>query len=249
MARRRLSDTTHPDTTLDESYWLKFGDQPQPPMRNKIIYLTSEEVAAVGPTEFNVASVSDRLGITHPMVNHYFGGRDSLIAETAYFVYRRYITNLWAAVQAAPAEPRERLRRWIHEQILRTRELGGWGGILNYPSSTRAISAIIEDNYGPQMEELFANNIVRLGSLVEDIRNGVVTDWDLVDSDELSQRLLSQKDDPNSSLAAASSIAWSTLGVSVWNAGQHLPSSNIPRLLEVKDAMMVAHIERIIASI
>ena len=249
MARRRLSDTSHPDASLDETYWLKFGNQPQPAMRDKIIILTSEEVAAVGPTEFNVSSVSDRLGITHPMVNHYFGGRDHLIAETAFFVYRRYITALWEAVLTAPADPRERLRRWINEQIVRTRELGGWGGILNYPSSTKAISDIIESNYGQQMQELFANNIVRLGSLVQDIRSGTVTDWQTVDSEELSQRLLSEKNDPDSVLSVGASIAWSTLGISVWSAGQHLPSSNIPRLLEVKEEIMAAHIERIIDSI
>ena len=218
-------------------------------MRDKITILTSEEVAAVGPTEFNVSSVSHRLGITHPMVNHYFGGRDHLIAETAYFVYRRYITALWEAVLTAPAEPRERLRRWISEQIVRTRELGGWGGILNYPSSTKAISDIIESNFGPQMQELFIQNIVRLGCLVQDIRSGTVTDWETIDAEALSQRFLAEKNDPDSVLAVGASVAWSTLGISVWSAGQHLPSSSIPSLLAVKEEIMAAHIERIIDSI
>ena len=99
------------------------------------------------------------------------------------------------------------------------------------------------------MQELFANNIVRLGSLVQDIRSGTVTDWQTVDSEELSQRLLSEKNDPDSVLSVGASIAWSTLGISVWSAGQHLPSSNTPRLLEVKEEIMAAHIERIIDSI
>ena len=218
-------------------------------MRDKITILTSEEVAAVGPTEFNVSSVSHRLGITHPMVNHYFGGRDHLIAETAYFVYRRYITALWEAVLTAPAEPRERLRRWISEQIVRTQELGGWGGILNYPTSAKAISDIIESNFGPQMQELFSQNIVRLGCLVQDIRSGTVTDWETIDAEALSQRFLAEKNDPDSVLAVGASVAWSTLGISVWSAGQHLPSSSIPSLLAVKEEIMAAHIERIIDSI
>ena len=98
MARRRLTDTSHADASLNDEYWLRFSDEPQPSMRDKIIYLTFEEVAKVGPSLFNVSSVCDRLGITHPMVNHYFGSRDELLAETAYVVYVRYIGQLWEAV-------------------------------------------------------------------------------------------------------------------------------------------------------
>ena len=64
MARRKLSDVSHPDPLLTEDFWLQFGDDPQPPMRLKILYVTFGEVENSGPGSFNVASVCDRLGIT-----------------------------------------------------------------------------------------------------------------------------------------------------------------------------------------
>jgi AcrR family transcriptional regulator len=249
MARRRLSDTSHPDSSLVEQFWLRFGDQPQPAMRDKIIFLTSEEVATAGPTEFNTSSVCDRLGVTHPMVNHYFGSRDALLAETAFFVYARYIDSLWEAVSQAPSTPRERLRAWIVQQIEGTRELGGWGGILNYPSSSQHISDLVEQRYGPQMRELFANNIIRLGLLVRDLRDGIVTDPSTVDLQSLGEQFLAEDATVPNIVATASSIAWSTLGVSVWNAGQHLPSSKIPSLVARRDEMIQAHVERVLDSI
>ena len=105
MARRKLTDVSHPDPRLTDEYWLEFGDDPQPPMRLKILYVTFGEVSRSGPGSFNVASVCDRLGITYPMVNHYFGGRDGLLAEGAFMIYEGYVKRLWDAVLAAPRDP------------------------------------------------------------------------------------------------------------------------------------------------
>jgi AcrR family transcriptional regulator len=245
MARRRLSDTSHPDTTLDDEYWLRFGELPQPSMRDKIIFLTSEEVATVGPAVFNVASVCDRLGVTHPMVNHYFGGRDSLLAETAFVVYQRYIDSLWKAVRLAPADPRARLRAWMVQQIEGTADLGGWGGILNYPSSSMHISGLLEERYGGDMRRLFETNIIRLGVLIEDSRNNVNTALDQIDVSALRAQFLA---DPQT-MSRAATMAWSTLGVAVWNAGQHLASAGVTELQANKEALIEGHIERMIATI
>lgn len=245
MARRRLSDTSHPDTTLDDHYWLRFGELPQPPMRDKIIFLTSQEVATVGPAVFNVASVCDRLGVTHPMVNHYFGGRDSLLAETAFVVYQRYIDSLWEAIRDAPADSRARLRAWMVQQIKGTADLGGWGGILNYPSSSTHISGLLEQRYGDDVRSLFETNIIRLGVLIEDLRNGEDTALDRIDIPTLRAKFLA---DPHI-MARAATVAWSTLGVAVWNAGQHLASSKIGELQDNKEVLIDAHIERMIATI
>lgn len=244
MARRRLSDTTHADKDLTDEYWLRFGDNPQPLMRDKIIYLTFEEVAKVGAGLFNVASVCDRLGVTHPMVNHYFGGRDALLAETAFWVYERHITGMWNAVQQAPRDPQARLRAWFRKHIESTTEIGGWGGILNYPVGALNISQIIGEKFGDSMQEMFEGNLMRLAVLVLDVINDEVT-LGVEPDQELRAKLL---ENPVAT-AKAASVAWSALGVSVWNGGRHLPSASIPEVQNQRERLIEHHIDSVISSI
>ncbi len=162
MARRKLSDVSHPDPLLTEDFWLQFGDDPQPPMRLKILYVTFGEVENSGPGSFNVASVCDRLGITYPMVNHYFGGRDGLLAEGAYMVYQRYIQGIWDAVTAAPRDPEARLKAWMKGQLSGTLAMGGWGPLLNYPLAAREVTEVIQAKFQAHMNRLFELNLARV---------------------------------------------------------------------------------------
>ena len=245
MARRRLTDTSHADVSLNDEYWLRFSDEPQPSMRDKIIYLTFEEVAKVGPSLFNVSSVCDRLGITHPMVNHYFGSRDELLAETAYVVYVRYIGQLWEAVERAPKEPRARVEAWIRQQIDGTEELGGWGGVLNYPTAVANVSQIIERKYRDLIRERFETNLMGLALLVSDFHSGSVSDRPPTVTPEFREALLSNRE----LVLATSALSWATQGISVWNSGRHLPSAGIPEIAEWRDELIEAYIDRILQAI
>ena len=242
MARRKLSDTSHPDKSLDDSHWLRFGPDPQPSMRLKILYVTFDEVAKSGPTSFNVSSVCDRLGITYPMVNHYFGSRDGLIAEAAHMMYLRYVEDLWAAVQRAPRNPKDRLAAWILAEIKETDEMGGWGSVLNYPLAAKDVSAIVYASFGEIMNQGFELNLARLASLVKDIRSREVSDppWSM--GSVLRSELLA---DPEI-MALVPTVAWSTLGVSVWLAGRHLPSRSIPEIEAMTSQFIDNHIAKII---
>ncbi len=242
MARRKLSDTTHPDKALVDDYWLRFGSDPQPPMRLKILYVTFDEVAKAGPTSFNVSSVCDRLGITYPMVNHYFGGRDALIAEAAHMMYLRYVENLWAAVQRAPRNPKDRLAAWILREIKETDEMGGWGAVLNYPLAAKDVSHIVRKSFGDVMNQGFELNLARLASLIKDIRRGEVSDppWTIGTVPRMELFM-----DPELR-ALVPTVSWSTLGVSVWVAGQHLPSRSIPEIKPVTNELIDNHIAMMI---
>jgi AcrR family transcriptional regulator len=242
MARRKLTDTTHPDTTLTDEHWLTFGSQPQPSMRLKILYVTFEEVAKSGPTSFNVASVCDRLGITYPMVNHYFGSRDALIAEAAHMMFDRYIDRLWDAVEAAPRNPKDRLTAWMVAEIDETREMGGWGSVLNYPLAAKDVSELIDGSFGKEMTEGFELNLARLGQLILDVRSGTVSGIILLHSrlprtDLLLNPILQ---------SLVPTLAWSTLGASVWFAGQHLPSRKVPELASMAHILIDNHVKRMI---
>lgn len=242
MARRKLSDTTHPDKALVDSYWLRFGSDPQPPMRLKILYVTFDEVAKAGPTSFNVSSVCDRLGITYPMVNHYFGGRDALIAEAAHMMYLRYVDNLWAAVQRAPRNPKDRLAAWILAEIKETDEMGGWGAVLNYPLAAKDVSYIVNQSFGQVLNKAFELNLARVGSLIKDIRRGEVSDpsWGIGSVPRMELFM-----DPELR-ALVPTVSWSTLGVSVWVAGQHLPSRSIPEITPIINQLIDNHIAMMI---
>jgi len=239
VARRKLSDVSHPDPLLTEDFWLQFGDDPQPPMRLKILYVTFGEVENSGPGSFNVASVCDRLGITYPMVNHYFGGRDGLLAEGAYMVYQRYIQGTWDAVTAAPRDPEARLKAWMKGQLSGTLAMGGWGPLLNYPLAAREVTEVIQAKFQAHMNRLFELNLARVSRLAMDVREGAVTDVDFTDGDyprdqylydSLLQRLIP-------------TISWSTFGMSVWLAGRHTPARNIREMGDILDDVVEKHMQ------
>jgi len=242
VARRKLTDTSHPDETLTDEHWRRFGPEPQPPMRLKILYVTFEEVAKSGPMSFNVASVCDRLGITYPMVNHYFGGRDALIAEAACMVYSRYIDNLWLAVEAAPKTPRDRLSAWIHAQITESEKIGGWGSVLNYPLAAKDVSEIIYETFGSEMTDAFELNLARLGLLIRDLRSGEVSGMVLRKGHLPRMELLLDQELQD----LVPTVAWSTLGVAVWFAGRHLPARKIPEIAPMFGRLIEGHIKHII---
>lgn len=231
MARRKLSDVTHPDLVLTEDFWLQFGDDPQPPMRLKILYVTFGEVALAGPSSFNVASVCDRLGITYPMVNHYFGGRDGLLAEAAAMVYERYIDRLRAAAANAPRTPEDRLKAWMMANLAETRELGGWGPILNYPLAAREVTEVITDKFQSSLNRNFEANLSRLSVLVSDVHHDRVSNPDF--SAPLPPRDESLYDPMMQELVPL--IAWTIFGMSVWVAGQHAPARQIPEAYEMTE--------------
>jgi AcrR family transcriptional regulator len=243
--RRKLTDTSHPDETLTDDYWLRYGDNPQPSMAEKIVYLTMEHVRAKGPSDFNSATICQRLGITNPMVNHYFGSRDGLLAATLFEVYRRYIGHLAEAVRKAPREPKARLEAWIREQIERTCEMGGWATMLNNPMSALHVSEVFQSDYREEVQQLFEENLLLLGYLVLGVRSGDVSSPPASLSPEQRYELLT-----NVELAGqVASVAWSTLGSAMWLAGQHLPSSRIGELWLLKDEHITAHVERVIRSV
>lgn len=242
MARRRLVDVDHPDTSLTDAFWLQFGEDPQPPMRLKILYITLGEVAKSGPGSFNVASVCDRLGITYPMVNHYFGGRDGLLAEGAVMRYRMYVDAL-AKAAAEPLAPEDRLRAWIFQQLRDTIAMGGWAPILNYQLSAREVNDIINDRFRTEMNDLFQLNLARLGSLILDIRAGECSKIDFITfpkNEMLADPALQ---------ALAPLVAWSTFGLSVWVAGSHAPARDIPEVSMMSHDLIENHVSLLIDTI
>jgi len=242
VGRRRIDDTSHPDKTLTNEFWLRFGDNPQPPMREKIIYLTIDAVAERGPANFNSAEVCDRLGITHPMVNHYFDNRDGLLAVTAFVVYERHIRSVWDAVSKAPAEAAARLKVWMRAIVDSNQSMGGWGAVLNYPLTSLTVTTILDTHFREAIKELFEWNVARLAVLVSDVKNGTVSDLPDDINPDLREELASQSE----LVSLVSSVAWSSLGVAVWYSGQHLASAQVQEAIDQREALVDAHIDHVV---
>jgi len=243
--RRKLTDTAHPDESLTDEFWLRFGDNPQPAMHEKIIYLTMEHVRAKGSWDFNAAAICQRLGITNPMVNHYFGNRDGLLAAALFETYRRYVGHLADAVVAAPHNPRARLEAWMREQITRTCEMGGWSTLLNNPMSALQVTEVFNRDFSDEVRELFEGNVILLAYLVRDLREGYVTQTPTQLQADERQAIL--HDPVLAGLIA--SVAWSTMGSATWLSGQHLHSSRISEVWAMSDQLIDRHVERVLLSV
>jgi AcrR family transcriptional regulator len=227
------------------SIWLDFGDDPEPSNRQRLIYLTMREVAIVGPASFNTGGVCDTLGISYPMVNYYFGNRDGLIAEAAYVTYVRYLEKLWAAVEAAPRTPVDRLRAYLQAHLRLNVEISGWGAVLNYPIFSASIAQILAERFGDDHRQHFELNMARLSRLILDLWEGQVT-----------QPLYTLDDYPREALiahatlmAATATLSWGTLGVAVWRSGRHAPSRGIVELVEREQVLVGAYTESLIHSV
>ena len=233
-----------PDHLGDDlsALWLEYGDDPDPSNRDRLIYLTMQEVALVGPASFNASGVCDALGISYPMVNYYFGNRDGLIAEAAHVTYVRYVAKLWAAVQAAPRTPVDRLRAYLRAHLRLNIEIRGWGAVLNYPIFSSTIATILDERFGEEHRRHFELNMAHLGQLILDLWEDRVADVAYGVDDFPRERMLA-----NAALRdATAALSWGTLGVAVWRSGRHAPSRGIAELTRMEDDLVAGYIENLI---
>ncbi len=224
------------------SAWLAFGDDPEPSNRDRLISLTMREVAIVGPASFNTSGVCDTLGISYPMVNYYFGNRDGLIAEAAHVTYVRYVAKLWAAVEAAPRTPIDRLRAYLRAHLRLNVEIRGWGAVLNYPIFSSTIAQLLDDRFGEEHRSHFELNMGRLARLIMDVWDGEVHDFPYGVDDLPREELLA---DPEA-MDMTATLSWGTLGVAVWRSGRHSPSRGISELEQMGDHFVDVYIENMI---
>ena len=234
-----------PNRVLDASYWASFGFTSEPSMREKIIAVTIDDVGRVGPMTFNAKFTCQALEIAPSLVNHHFGGRDELLAEATLICYRNYVRLMWEAVCAAKSDPKVRLRTWIETQIEWTSRMAGWGPILNYPTSSMTITRIIDEKYRKEMTDWSELHIARLIVLVGDVKRDRVSEANLEFGKLPRARLL--RDMKVAMLAG--SVGWSTLGVSIWKAGRHLPTGLVKELGIIEKQILKAHVDRIMDTV
>ena len=233
-----------PGRVLDKGFWIIATGEPDPPMREKILALTYDAVARVGPSTFNVKLVCQELGISYSLINHHFGGRDELLAEATVTIYKRYVETLWQAAMEK-SKPKERLRAWIDESVAWSGAASGWGAILNYPTATLEVTQIIEDKYEQEMSDWGQLNLARLLVLISDVKKNRVSGRDYKVGKVPVAALIADA----GLLFLMSSIGWSVLGVAVWSAGRHLPTGRTKESRANEKRAVKIHIDRIINQI
>ena len=168
----------------------------------------------LGPAKVHPKDICEELGVSKALVNYHFGGRDGLLAEAMVLGYQRYVDTLWAAAEAAGTDPVARLLAWVDRQIDWTRANAGLAMALNFPKYASELEDAVAEVTTKELNVAGTRNFANLQRLVaaarRELRPGVG------DTDEQVQVAL------DSAL-----VGWLTLGVSVWTAGQHLPTQEL----------------------
>ena len=196
---------------------LDLGDEPS--SREQIIALTMLEVARVGPAAFSTRTVSTELGLTHPVIQYHFGSRDALIAEAAHRVYVRFVDRVWAAVEAAPRTPVDRLRAALTAGVTLAQEIRGWGAVLNYfPFYSEGVAEVVAERFQERHTREYERNLMLLVQLVVDVWEDTVTAPLHADGTSASVEALAALADPEA-MAAFSRLSFTAHGLAVWRAG------------------------------
>lgn len=220
-------------------------DEFQHPVAELLLRATITEVARSGAFAVNARQVCDAVGVSYATVNHSFGSWNGLLAAATLQTYREYVDELWSAAQAAPREPEARLEAWIKAQVAYGQRMAGWSAVINYPQTFASITEIVQEKYAIQMTEWLELNLARLGRLVMDVRDDVVTDFPYEVNDFPRQEMLSD----HVAVARATIVAWGTLGMTVWTASAGSRGAG-SREIEERSAMIVDfHISEMIRGI
>lgn len=208
---------------FSEDKWIGLGGSANPTVREKLIMLTIEEIIEIGPADFNAASPCDRVGVKHPTVNYHFGNRDGLLAEAAMWVHDWWIRFLTANMQAAPKNPRKRLRAFIESEIAWSKKMGGMTLLMHYPLASHGSQEIVAEKFADRMQRNFEYNLALLTTMVLDIRNNKLSPLDFTVDNYPKADLLRHP----SAILAATSISWATHGIASWSSGDHIATRKL----------------------
>lgn len=225
--------------------WTEFGFSENPKAREQILALTVIRVGEEGPVSFSSNQIAKDLGLAAGSINYHFGSREGLLAEAAILGYKRYTERIWELVETEKKNAQTRLRLWIEESIEIQFEMHGWGPILNFPVTIPEVSEIIKEKHSKEFEKLSELHLARLFWLVEDFKVGKVRNVPLSYGKVPKKKILTD----SKMVYLVASLGWSVLGMSVWNAGNHLPSKQIGLQSALIKRMKKYHIDHILSGI
>lgn len=180
--------------------------------KEQLLESAVDHLAKEGPARFKPHEVCNELGISKALVNYHFGNRDGLIAEAMVRAYERYVDVLAEAIASAGDDPLEQITSWIDRQIEWTSDNPGIAIALNFPYEATDEPLALSPEHVARLKASGARNQQQLYDCVL----------------ELARRERDDDADPSelALIVNASLIGWMTLGISVWQAGRHVPTSD-----------------------
>jgi len=191
-------------------------DAPRLEASTTILEAALERLSALGPAAVHPQEICRRHDLSKALVNYHFGGRDGLIAHAMALGYERYVDELEAAARDAGPDPFDRLVAWIDAQVEWTARNPGLAAALNFPRHVASKPTELPEEIFARLNAAGDRNFSNLQLLVGQARAALRPKSSRRAPDDAAQTALD-----------SAAIGWMTLGLSVWVAGQHLPTRSL----------------------
>lgn len=180
--------------------------------KERMLEAAVDRLAKDGPARFKPHEVCAELGISKALVNYHFGNRDGLIAEATVRAYERYVEALAVAIAQAGDDPLDQIAAWIDRQVEWTTENPGIAIALNFPYEATEETLALSPEHVARLRASGARNQQQLyRCYLNLVRRERGTEPDPADLNLIANAAL---------------IGWTALGLSVWQAGRHVPTSD-----------------------
>lgn len=203
--------------------WTLFDSSLSRGVREKIVLLSAIDMANNGTLDFNSKNPCALIGAKSSIVNYYFGGREGLMAEAAVFVHDQWIEGVRHVLSTRPSDPRRQILKIIESDLAFAERWGEMAVFASYPNSSPVLRQLYTDKFAQRAQDAMEFYLAVLTILISDGRAGRKS---LIDF-EIGNLPKFKVATHTSSLLAATSLSWSIHGLTVWAAGQHVPSRNI----------------------
>lgn len=187
--------------------------------RERMIVVAVDQLIEVGPVDFNSGLVCEVLNVKHPMIKHHFGSKENLLAEALIWTFRTWSRFQTVAIRTAKNKPEDQLRTFITAELEWAKQMKAMAVISQYPLLSVKVLKILDTNHKFEMQRLFEYHLSILTMVIIALRNKSKANLDF-DATNYPRTELVIKN--SSAFLAATSISWSTHGLTMWSTGDHL---------------------------
>jgi AcrR family transcriptional regulator len=232
---------------LNAAYWKHYTEDPEPGIREKLLFVTMGEISRRGILDVNAGAICEMLQVKPPIVNYYFGSFDGLLAEAVAKTYELWVPWTLKSISKKARTPSERLKNFLLGEIERSKYYGTVVIFSAYPTLSEHVTRELEEKFNVRMEAIFEYTLGVVATLLNDIKKGRISEITFSPEDypTAKYKLTRTKE-----LMASASLMWSISGLSLWATGQHGATRGISALAGdiAETATINSHVDRIVAS-